>query len=94
VLKYNAYQSLVFHIFPSASNGKSGRRGKEAEVTLTYQCSYLEPQRKNFFDIHVPTMAEGMMETRLNVNGTLLRVSKSTFCCLQNFICSLEENPV
>lgn len=55
---------------------------------------YQKPQRKNSFDTHVLTMAEGMMETRVIVNGILLRVSKSIFCCLQNFLCSLEENLV
>lgn len=83
VLKYNACQNLVFCIFPSTSSGKCGRRN--VEVTSHTNAPQIS------FDMHVLMTAQDTMETKVNVNGVILRLL-STFCYLKNFLCPLEEN--
>lgn len=36
--------------------------------------------------------AQDTMETKVSVNGIVLRMLRSIFCYLKNFLCPLEEN--
>lgn len=59
---------------------------EEDEVT-----SHTNAPQKSF-DMHVLMTAQDTMKTKVSVNGIVLRMLRSTFCYLKNFLCPVEEN--